>query len=326
MELIRIDKESGIPLIGCIAFGIIDRRTNLLQIRPTTVCNLNCVYCSTDSGAYSQRHNVNYVVDKDWLIEWIKEVVKYKGENDIEANMDSVGEVLTHPNIVEIIKEIKKIEQVKKISMQTNGSLLDANMLRKLEKAGLNHINLSINAIDCDIARAMSGIPAYNVNKILDCAKEIVKSGIELMITPVWVPGLNDNEMPKIIAFAKEIGAKLGVQKYEVHKFGRKPKKAKEVNYWKFYNQLSKWEKEFNVKLKLGPRDFEIHKAKSVPILFEKWDKISVDLKCHGWMKGQMIGISKNRCITLHNCAAEKGNVRAKIIENANNIYTAEVL
>ena len=52
--LIRVTYESGIPLIGCIAFGLIDRGTNLIQIRPFTGCPLSCIFCSVDAGPRSR--------------------------------------------------------------------------------------------------------------------------------------------------------------------------------------------------------------------------------------------------------------------------------
>jgi uncharacterized Fe-S cluster-containing radical SAM superfamily enzyme len=39
-----------IPLVGHIAFGVIDRGTNIIQVRPTSLCNLNCIFCSVDAG------------------------------------------------------------------------------------------------------------------------------------------------------------------------------------------------------------------------------------------------------------------------------------
>ena len=41
-----VHRYSGIPLIGTNYFGIIDRNTNLLEVRPNTGCNLDCIYCS----------------------------------------------------------------------------------------------------------------------------------------------------------------------------------------------------------------------------------------------------------------------------------------
>ncbi|MFX1453638.1 MAG: hypothetical protein ACFFCM_22600, partial [Promethearchaeota archaeon] len=53
-KLIYITKESRIPLIGSIYFGIIDRNTNLIQVRPLTGCLLNCPFCSVDEGRLSK--------------------------------------------------------------------------------------------------------------------------------------------------------------------------------------------------------------------------------------------------------------------------------
>ncbi|MFB6216441.1 MAG: radical SAM protein, partial [Candidatus Aenigmatarchaeota archaeon] len=45
-NLVYINQGSEIPLLGHIAFGLIDRGTNLIQVRPITGCNLKCIYCS----------------------------------------------------------------------------------------------------------------------------------------------------------------------------------------------------------------------------------------------------------------------------------------
>jgi len=103
-----INEPSEIPLIGCIPFGIIDRGTNLLQIRPTSVCNQKCPFCSTNANNSKIHPNI-YEVEKDYLIKELKKVIKEKESNEIEANIDSVGEILCHPKITEIINEIKKL-------------------------------------------------------------------------------------------------------------------------------------------------------------------------------------------------------------------------
>ncbi|MFP3179020.1 MAG: radical SAM protein, partial [Thermocladium sp.] len=34
------------PLVGSLAFGIIDRGTNVIEVRPTSICSLSCIFCS----------------------------------------------------------------------------------------------------------------------------------------------------------------------------------------------------------------------------------------------------------------------------------------
>src|SRR3989338_11349985 len=132
--LIDITEKSGIPLMGAIPFGIIDRGTNILQVRATSICNLGCLFCSTGGGVNSGR--TNYVVELNYLLKWLKEVTKFKEDDEIEVHLDSVGEVMTYKNIVKLITEIKKIKEVKIISMQSNGTLLNTENINKLEKAG----------------------------------------------------------------------------------------------------------------------------------------------------------------------------------------------
>ena len=52
---IYVHQNSDIPLIGSSYFGIIDRNTNIIELRPITGCNLNCIYCSVDEGRGSRK-------------------------------------------------------------------------------------------------------------------------------------------------------------------------------------------------------------------------------------------------------------------------------
>lgn len=321
--IIKITKESGIPLIGTIQFGIIDRRSNLLQIRPTTICNLKCTFCSTAAG--KEKHPIQYEVEYKYLIKWIKEIIKLKDCNEIEANIDSVGEPTTYPKLTELIKELKKIPEIEYISMQTNGTLLTKEKIKDLEKAGLNRINLSIHSLNKDLAKKLSGKESYKIEKIIKIAKIINPSKMELNITPIYLPTLNDEEIEKIILLAKDLDCKIGIQKYETYKYSRKEKSAKEQNWFKFYRKLSELEKKYNYKLKYGPLDYNIKRTKSLKKIFEKDEKVKIEIKLPGWYKNQMIGIAKDRCITIINCnSCINSVIKAKIISNDNNIYIAK--
>ena len=324
MEIFEITRETGIPLVGCIAFGCIDRGTNLLQIRPTTICNLNCPFCSVDSGPYSKIHPLTFQVELSYLLQWVKEIVDYKGSG-VEANLDSVGELLTYPDFIPLVKEISKLKNVSKISMQTNGTFLTKKMVDELEKLGMSQINLSINSLDEEKAKYLSGTPNYSLKHILEIAEYISKSKIKLLLAPIYLPNVNDKDIEEIIKLAKKLNAKLGIQKYEIYKYGRQIKQAKKTNWWKFYKKIEEWEKKYDVKLKLTAEDLEIEKRKRLPRIFEKGEKLTAEIKSPGWIKRQMIGIAKNRAISINNCKHKiKDEVNIKILENKNEIYIAE--
>lgn len=324
MNIFKITRETGIPLVGCIAFGILDRGTNLLQVRPTSVCNLNCEFCSVDSGPYSKTHPVSYEVELEYLINWLKEIVKYKGPG-VEINFDSVGEVLCYPRFIDLVRESSKLENVETISMQTNGILLTKNLIDGLEKLGINRINLSINSLDEEKAKKFSGTENYDIKHILDMAGYIAKSKIELLLAPVYLPNANDKDIEEIIKLAQKLNARLGIQKYEIYKYGRQYKPAKHINWWKFYKKIEEWEKNYGMKLKLTAEDLKIEKRKRLPQIFEKGERIIAEIKAPGWVAGQRIGAAKNRAISINNCNHKTGDkVKIKILENKNEIYVAE--
>jgi len=324
LELISITKESGIPLIGCIAFGIIDRGTNLLQVRCTSFCNMNCSFCSTAAGPYSKEHKTNYIVDIDYLIEEVERVAKIKGDKLI-IFLDSVGEPTSHPDFVKLVEKLKKIKEVSEVIVITNGTLLTKEKIGALENAGLTRINLSLHSLDDKKSKGLFGMVNYNIKRIIDVVNYIKNSKIDLMITPVWLPGVNDEDIEEIIRFAKDNECEIGIQKYEIYKYSRKMKGAKKQTYWKFYRRIEEWEKKYEIKLKISMGDLNVEKRNRIPEVFDVGEKVNIEIVCPGWFPGQMIGKAKGRCISVNNCAKSVGDfVRVKISENKNNIYLAE--
>jgi uncharacterized protein len=311
--LVTIGRDT--PLIGCIAFGIIDRGTTLLQIRPTSVCNLNCTFCSVDGGPESKWHNNFFTVELDYLVEETEKVIAFKG-CDIEINIDSVGEPFCYPHLEELVKRFRNNQRVKKISIQTNG------MFSK--SLDVDVVNLSIHAMDPALANRLANASCYDIEKVKSFLQTYLDKKIDVRLCPVWIPGINDEEVPKIIQFAKEKGCSLGIQKYETYKYSRKMK-AKPLNWYKFYRQIELWEKEFDIQLKLKAKEFEIAKAPRIPEVFKKGEKVKVEIKQPGWFKDQMIGVAKDRCVSIINCDKKIGDlVNVKILETKNNLYIAE--
>jgi uncharacterized Fe-S cluster-containing radical SAM superfamily enzyme len=323
-----------IPLLGCIAFGLIDRGTNVIQIRPITTCPLSCIFCSTDAGPKSRCRRTEYIVPLDYLISWFKSVVTFKGEHDIEAHIDTVGDPITYPKIVDMVSSLSQIKGVEIISMQTHGSTLTERLLDELSEAGLTRINLSLDALDRDLARRLSGTEWYDPSRIVDLMHHIVfNTKIDLLIAPVWIHGLNDSEIPKIISLAKDLGAgkkfpPIGIQKYLIHKHGRRVRNVKPMPWKDFYAQLRLWESKLGIKLVLSPSDFGIHKRPAIPILYRRFEIIRVEVVGPGWLRGEALAVTerRDRSVTIVN--AEKipfgAKLKVRVISNKNNIFVAE--
>ncbi|MHA1131314.1 MAG: radical SAM protein [Candidatus Helarchaeota archaeon] len=329
-----ITKNSRIPLLGSLYFGIIDRGTNLIQVRPMTGCILNCPFCSVNEGPRSENRHVDYIVDAAYLMEEVKKVIAYKDISDIEIHIDGQCEPTLYPSLPLIISEFAKDPRISVISMQTNGIPLTPTYIKILEKAGLNRINLSINSLNQKMGRYLAGIPEYDTNHIQQIAHLIAKSSIQLLVAPLWIPGLNDNDIEDIISFVSRLHQNpdtppLGIQNYLKYKLGRKVKGVKQVNMKKFTEKLYEWEKKFQISpLVLSQHDFGMHSAKRCPKIFRKGEKIQTEIILPGRLISQygdrreMLGTAKSRIVHIINSSSKLGDfVFVKITHVKDNIY-----
>lgn len=331
--LVRVGIDTELPLIGSVAFGLIDRGTNIIQIRPISFCNLNCIMCSTDAGPCSRWRQAEYWVDLDLIIEWFKVLVKFKGSKCIEAHIDTVGEPTLYSKLIDLVQRLKDIKGVDVVSMQTHGQNLSYEKVENLAEAGLNRINLSIDALDSQLAKYIQGAEWYNVNKVIEVTEYILRNtNIDVHIAPVFLKGINDGEIPKIIMWALKIGAgkrwpPLGIQKYIVHKHGRKPKKVKVMSWKEFWNHLKNLEMKYKVKLIPTMKDFGIKRMPILPKPYRVGDKVKVKIITYGWLKSEKIAVDMRnlRSITVLNAEdiPVEAKVYVRIIRNKHNIYVA---
>jgi uncharacterized Fe-S cluster-containing radical SAM superfamily enzyme len=328
MPPFRITRSSGIPLIGSLYFGIIDRGTNLLQVRPNCSCNISCPFCSVDAGPESRTRITTYEVERDYLVQWVRQVAEFKGEG-VECHIDSPGEPLLYPEIASLVKDLREIPEVTVVSMQTNGTLLSGDLVDALETAGLDRLNLSLHALDPGLAKTLAGVSWYDVEKVKEAARKVAESRIDLLIAPVYLPGSNDGEIPRIIAFAREIGAgkrwpPLGIQKCEHYRYGRNIRGMKFQTWWQFYNHsIRTWEKESGTRLILTPGDFGIGKREVLPPAFRRGERVQVDIRLAGWIRGEMLGVGRNRVVSVLDCLKKEGAIRVEIVSAKHGIYVA---
>jgi len=104
----------------------------LAHIIPTRRCNLSCAYCN-------EYDDVSKPVP---LAEMFRRVDKL-GELGTSIITQSGGEPLLHPELDQIIARVRKTGAI--AGMITNGYLLTADRIRRLNRAGLLHLQISID-------------------------------------------------------------------------------------------------------------------------------------------------------------------------------------
>ncbi|MBI2137850.1 radical SAM protein, partial [Candidatus Woesearchaeota archaeon] len=317
------NKYLGLPLIGSSSFGIVDRNSNMLEIKPITGCNMNCIFCSVDEGLSSKK-TTELVIEKDYLAEEARKVIEYK-QCETHITINAQGEPTLYTPMPELIKALREIKQVKTISLITNATMLTKSYIDRLAAAGLTRLNISLNAASEKMAKILEGHGKYDVKNAKQMA-EYAAGKMEVIIAPVFVSGYNDTELGEIIKFAKSIGAKAGIQNYLFYKRGRNPKNASQMPWEKFYEMLKKLEKEHEFKLMLDEKDFQITKTKPLPKPFRKGQITEAKIICPGRYPNETLAAAKDRNITITNFKGRYGEkAKIKITSDKHNIFYGKV-
>lgn len=316
------------PLVGSIAFGIIDRGTNIVQVRPSSSCPLSCIFCSTDAGPCSRRRRAEYVVGLEHLLEWFRGLAAIKGSG-VEAHIDTVGDPFTYPRLADLVHGLSDMECVSTVSLQTHGILMDEKRIDELSDAGLSRINLSIDSTDREQAKLLSGTPGYDLDRIVEVAKyACANTKIDVLVAPVWVHPLNDGEIGKLVRLAKSIGAgkrwpMMGIQKCEFHPHGRRTKEMRQVSWYGFYRKMKEVGQAEGVDLVLKRSDFGIKPTRSLESPYRQGEKVKVRIIGPGWLKGESLGATYDgqRAVTVVGEELEAGiDVRIRLLRTKDNI------
>ncbi len=325
--------EQPLPLVGLIAFGVIDRGTNVLQVRPTTLCPLSCIFCSVDAGPRSRHRASEYIVDPEWLAEWTGRVAREK-DTVVEALIDGVGDPLTYPWIAELVSLLKETGWVRTVALETHGAPLSKQLIDRLEEAGLDRVNLSIDALDPEKARLLTGAEWYDVERVKRLAEYIAReTSIDLHVTPVWLPGVNDRDVVEVVKWALRIGAgkkwpPVTVQKYIRHRYGRNPRGVKEPSWQEYRVFLRRVERETGARLEQSMEEWGMRYASRLPKPYRAGDRVKLVVIGEGWLRGEKIAVTTrmDRLVTLVGAPwAREGDILlARIVRDKDNIYIAK--
>ena len=320
-----VSRYSGLPLIGSNAFGIVDRNSSMLEIKPVTGCNMNCIFCSVDEGL-SSRKSAELVIEKDYMVEETRKLVEFKG-CEVHLVINAHGEPTLYKPMHALIRDLRGIKGVKTISLITNGTLLDESYVDGLVDAGLTRLNLSLNAVSGRTSKILEGHGKYDVERVKKIAGYAAKR-LEVFLAPVYVPGYNDDELGRIVEFAKEIGAKVGIQNYLYYKKGRNPANVAESSWTRFYDMLKKLEKEHDFKLIVDEEDFGVVRTEPLPKPFRKGSVVEAVIKAPGRYRNEAIAAAGDRNVTITQVQSFKVNqkVKVRITGDKHNLFFGKLL
>ena len=315
-----IHQNSRIPLIGSRFIGIQDRGTNFLEVKPITGCTMGCTFCSVDEGIGSKK-KYDFIVEREYLVNETRKLLELKQCSNIHIYINVHGEPLLYADIVALIGDLRAISFVKEITIITTAILLTEQLVDQLADAGLTEFNVSISAMDTTAAKEIMGTKAYDIahiKKIVSYASKKVKT----TIAPVWVDGINDTEMEKIIAFGKEIHCLVRIQKFCLNKFGRNP--VEELSWEEFFAKIDALEKKTGVSLKEDASAYTLENTKEYPVPFGRKEVVEAEIIGPGRYLHERLCIARERLISVSPCRKDNGKIKVRILRTTHNVIVAE--
>ena len=166
-----------------------NRPASNLRVSLTPVCNLRCIYCHAE-GEVSPESSLSAPE--------IARIMQVAQEFEFRSVKFTGGEPLLRKDVLDIVRSVPDGMES---SMTTNGTLL-ADLAPALSEAGLSRVNISLDSLDHDTYKAITG---------RDCLDEVlagIDASLAAGLTPVKLnmvvlKGINEHEIDEFIRFVK---------------------------------------------------------------------------------------------------------------------------
>lgn len=170
-----------------------------LRISVTDRCNFRCVYCMPKSVF---KKGYKFLPKSELLtFEEIERVVSAAADLGVTKIRLTGGEPLLRRDLEQLVSKIRGVQGITDISMTTNASLMTRDRARSLRDAGLQRLNVSLDAMDDETFMRVNDVDV-TVQSVLDGIEHASLAKFEsLKINMVVKKGLNDQSILPMARF-----------------------------------------------------------------------------------------------------------------------------
>lgn len=190
------------------------RKGCCMLLELTNRCNLHCPVCFANAGSESPRDQSLSEIEKQYDF-----LMAHGGPFNIQL---SGGEPTLRDDLPKIIK-LGKEKGFSFFQLNTNGIRLaqdDGEYAKELFDSGLSTVFLQFDGIDDEVYLKLRGAPLFDVK--LKAINNAIQAGLGVVLVPVIVPGINDNQIGHILDFAQQHQPGVrGVHFQPISYFGR---------------------------------------------------------------------------------------------------------
>ncbi len=193
--------------------GLADSRGRWLRdLRLSVIdrCNLRCQYCMPAD-----------VFGEDFRFRPLSELLTFDQLTAIAAAFIELGvskirltggEPLLRPDLPALIRQLRALDDGVDLALTTNGLRLAA-MADKLREAGLNRVNVSLDALDPEVAARMAWRPV-DPQRVIQAIETAQACGLGVKVNTVIKRGVNDSQIVPLAKLSREIGVTLRYIEY----------------------------------------------------------------------------------------------------------------
>lgn len=157
-------------------------------------CPLHCPYCSNPLNLRAYR-------DELTLAEWSRVLAEARDLGVLQLHL-SGGEPLLRRDLVEIVLRARELGFY--CNLVTSAHSLTSIKAEQLKTAGLDHVQISIQAADIALSDQLAGAPSYQ--RKIAAARSVKALGFPLTLNVV-LHRHNIDQVAEILALAEELGA-----------------------------------------------------------------------------------------------------------------------
>jgi radical SAM protein with 4Fe4S-binding SPASM domain len=112
------------------------------------ICNARCIHCPNAATNFEAT-----LRGKDRLMAWgvLKEIARQCASRSTLLRISSFGEILMHPQAVEMMCHVLDRKVDKNVALTTNGSMLTGEKARRLMERGMRSIEFSVDAASKEV-------------------------------------------------------------------------------------------------------------------------------------------------------------------------------
>lgn len=177
----------------------IDRRARALtDLRISVIdrCNFRCPYCMPEED-YPRDHEFLSKAQR-LRFEEISRLAKIFASIGVRKLRLTGGEPLLRRDLPELVRQLAAIDGIDDVAMTSNGSLLPRWAV-ELRQAGLDRITLSVDTLDADTYRKLSG-QRGEVSDVFAAIESAQQAGFDqLKLNSVVMRGVNDGQMLDLV-------------------------------------------------------------------------------------------------------------------------------